>query len=710
MNSSIAKISAIFLSLLTVLVTTNGWSATSLSGGAELSYTKYDASGKDIVSGNSFAQKYSISYAASNLNFKNQPRYYKLMVGYDLIDFSTKVTESNQETEIKQSFGRIKYSGEVGYNASGLPIRFKAYINNNQPLKLTSGLISTSLINDDLAHGISGHGTSISSGVSMAFEPENSYNSSLRALPKFFLEYRDTTQKSSEGFYRIDSRTKELAVAGNKENNWVNYRSMNSENYLQPLDNSSQQQLQIGLVDNRGRRKWSALTNWIDVSADAQFTEVKGFSTAFNLEEYDINFMAIAKRRQWDARTFMNYNRQMKDDALTENARVPLYVKGIYGSDTDWYVSMAASRGRENSFLAQSSETSSTNSISVGGTTFNRSKFTLSSSLNLLTSKSFGGFDSYSVDANLETVSTRRFSDKLGLGSKLTFRTMDDGSDSATSKTWSSKLDLTVTYRPNSNYAYKIQDTIDSGGGAGFIDLNRLESSRSNVRNYLRNYILASAGWTPNARFATSLAGAYDVIKATDLPENSELSVTYRATYDIKEVSYSVDSKYAHKDDGIGVNREYWNSRAQTQYRPDRNNDALLRFTHETEKDAYTANTRVELVQRYSYKFFSRKGEIRNIATLIEEYSFSRSNDSVTSGHSQYLMISGRYSPTDRYSLYGSAKYQKSGPPDSVTMYYNTGLSTDFRLLSASIDYTLAKKDVDNRIEKKLSASVRRSF
>src|SRR6185369_4411742 len=143
-------------------------------------------------------------------------------------------------------------------------------------------------------------------------------------------------------------RLQELAVAGlNRENNWVNYRWLNYENYLQPLDKHSQQQIQIGLVDHRGRRLWSSLTNWIEVSADAQLTVVKSPSAVSNLEEYDINFMAIAKRKKWDARTFMNYDRHLADDTLKEVARVPVYVKGIYGTETDWYVGLSAVRGRE---------------------------------------------------------------------------------------------------------------------------------------------------------------------------------------------------------------------------------------------------------------------------------------------------------------------------------------------------------------------------
>ena len=713
MNSRSVKLSALLIFMASVFAASNGWSAASLIGDAELSYTKYEASekGQDIFSGNSLVQKYFLAYTATNLYYRNQPRYYNIMAGYSLIDFNTKVVEPDQETTIKQNFGKIRYSGDVGYNAAGLPIRFKAYINDNQPLNLKSDINSSNLISDGLAYNLEGRGMSISSGVFFAFEPQTSRNNSLRALPRVILEYRDTKNKSSEGFYRIDNRTKELAVAGlNRENNWVNYRLVNYENYLQPLDNARQQQIQIGLVDHRGRRLWSSLTNWIDVSADAQLTEMKRDSSVTALEQYDINFMAIARRQKWDARTFMNYNRELTDDTLTETARVPVYLKGIYGAETDWHVGLSAGRGRENLLSARTTDTSYSNSISLGATTFSRSSFTLSPSINLVTSKGFGGYVSYSIDSNLETASTRRFSDKLGLAAKITLRAMDDGSNTSTSKTSSGKLDLNATYRPDSKLTFKVQDTIDYGNGAGFIDAT-LKSGGGTISNYLREYVAASAGWLPNARFSTSLQVTYDLVKAGDLPDKTEASVAYRASYSVGTVSYGVDSKYTRRDNGVNGALAHWRSSVLTQYKPDRYNDGLLQLTQDWEKDYNRDNTKLELLQRYSYKFYSTKGLMRNIATLTEEYSFTRTEyEAIASGDVHYLKLSGRYSPTDRYSLYGSAKYEKADPPGSITMYYSAGMSADFRLLSASVDYTLAKRDIDNRIEKKLAASVKRTF
>jgi len=717
MNSNAAKISAILVLLASVFVSSSGWCVSQLNGDAQLLYTKYDASldGKDVFNGSSLVQKYSLAYTTSNLTSRNQPNYYRLMAGYELFDFKTKVIEPTQETTIKQDFGRVKYSGEVAYNESALPIRFRAYINDNQPLGLKSGLNPFGLVSDDLTYDLNGRGKSVSSGVSMEFEPETSNNISVRALPRVLFDYREAFNKSSEDVnYRIDTMTRELAVAGlNKENNWVHYRFLNFENFLVPAENFKQQQIQIGLVDPRGMRKWSSLTNWIEVSADGQLTNIDSLSKDKKLEEYDLNFMAIAKRQKWNARTFMNYNRQMTDEKLIDVARVPVFLKGIYGAETDWYVSLIATRGRENLFSALNTETSYSNTIALGGTTFTRSKFTLSPSLTLQSSKAFGGNDAYSIVTGLETASTSRFSNEIGLGAKTYVKAQDDGSGSSTSKTWSGNLDLTATYRPNSKFTYKILDKIESGRGSGYVSASRLQTATGSVSlgNYLRNYVLASAGWTPNARFATSIEGSYDMISATGLPDNNEASVIYQVSYDIENINYRVDSKYTQINNGFDGTGFSWRSTAQTQYRPDKYNDALLRFIHESDKSAHFETSKKELLQRYKYNFFSKTGEMRNVATLTEEYSFAKSDSSsLVADNRQYLMLSGRYSPTDRYSLYGSAKYEESIPSGAMTMYYTAGLSAEFKLLSASVDYTHAKRDVDNRVEKKLAAAVKRSF
>jgi len=715
MKISFAKIAVQLCILLASGLTATRGAIAAMSGAAELAYIKFDgeADGKKDFSGTTFAQNYQIAYRATNLAHRAQPRYYALKLGYDWKSFDTSADFLGQSLDVKQTYGKFQYAGEFGFTAANLPIRVHAYINDDQPILFRYSLGRFSLINDGLITAIEGRGKFVSSGASLVFSPEFSNDPAIRTLPRLLLDYRETVSKSTEGFFQIDNRTREIAVAGlNQKNNWLHYRRAEYENFLDGRDNYIRQQLQIGLIDQLGDRKWSALTNWIEVSADGQLTNTKSPSPDVALEEYDLNFMAIATRRLWSARTFMNYNRQIDDTGQTETARLPLYVKGIYGAESDWYLSLAALRERQRLISDSKPANSSSNSFTAGGTTFSRSSFTLSPSVSLQTTRDINGIDSYYFSSSLETSSTRRFSDKLGLGARITFRGADDGLGNEGSKTWSTLADFTHTYTARS-YNYKLQETMEIGNGNGYLSGSRLlygSGNSSKVGTYLRNYLAASLSWTPTARFSSYLGASYEFLESTGLRPTTNTNLFFQTSYNNQDVSYRYDMKYLRSQNGYDSDLRQWINNAEVQYRPNRYHDGLFRLTHENDQDLNQDQTTVEVLQRYIYNMFTRTGVVRNIASLSQEYDYKSYKNFGIKSSSQYLMFTGRYNPTDRLSLYGSVRYETSDPGGATTMFYNAGMSADFKLLSATLDYAYARRDTDNRIEKRLSTSLRRTF
>lgn len=690
------------------------------SGEAGLTYVDYDArvAGRDIFSGSMLAQKYNLNYTLTNFVHREQPHYYDLRLGYEWADFSTKVTEPDQDTKISQTSSRFIYGGRVGYNPYNLPIKFSAYINSDIPTSYSSGLAQNSLIGDNLIYAISDTGKSVFSGVTFAFEPDKSRNNVfVRGLPRLYLDYRELEIKNSDVNARMDTRTRELAVAGlNKENNWLNYRSTIFENRLNQADGYTRQQIQIGHVNNLGQRLWSSLTNWIDVSVDGQLATYTSKTPGDNYEEYDLNFMAIAKRQTWDASTFMNYNRLFGQDDVKESIRIPVYVKGIYGADTNWYASANVERGRDKYWTGKATEESYVNSLSLGGTTFNRSSFVIAPSAIVQTTKGSGGADAYSVAANLESFSTGRFSNSVGLAGKVYWKHKDDGVETASRRSWSTGFEFTGTYRPDTKLSYKMRGLIEAGDGLGYLDstgyASYVAAPASNPSpNYLRNYLTASAAWTPSADLTTSLEGSYDTNKVTDRPVYEAASLAYRLTYLKGKSSYRLDSRYETISDGR--RREALRNQFDAQYLPDINHEATLRFVQQYDRIyAYNTNNTYEVLQKYSYKFFTRDGVVRNFATITQEYSYKSAGlvgVNAAGVTTQYLSFSGRYSPTAKISLTGSVKYEKTNP-GMTTLYYGAGLNADFKLLVTTLDYSYAKRDADNRIEKRLAASVKRTF
>jgi hypothetical protein len=702
-----------------LMISSHADARSSLTGIAELAYVNFDAKAdnpltgiKSRVSGDSFAQKYSLTWTSTNLLYRTQPQYYNLSLGYDWLNFDTKISDGSTDTRMKEVFGKFHYDSEVGYNPVNLPITFRAYASDPEPLKFKQSAGIYGLIDDNLVTTIEGRRSAEAYGATFVFEPDMATSTAFRGLPRLHLDYKESFNKSLSGsMYKFDIATKELAVAGlSKQNNWVHYRTLKYEDRLDKSNNYDQQQFQIGHVDYRGRRLWSSLTNWIEVSADGLLTTRRGADSG---EEYDVNFMAIATRRDWDARSFMNYNRIISsknninsDNSLIETAKIPVYVKGIYGSETNWYVMVSAENGSKTLYdSANRKEISYSNTVSVGATTFNRSEFTLSPSLSVTRSKGFGGTDALDLTAAVDTASTARYSNIIGLAARNEFKYSDNGSNSEASKTWYNKIYLNANYRPDHKFVYNISEELEAGEA---LPVNNTIGNIG-LKKYLRTYTVASAAWMPKAAFTTTLNGSYELRKTEDNPDSYDALLMHRLSYEHKEVSYLLDTKYTKKDNLNSHGWEFTNA-GTAMYKPDRYNDGLLRYTYTKSEYNLTSYSKIDLLQRYSYNFFTRTGVIRNLASISQEIGYVSSEGSaMQKSSSKYLQLNGRYLPTEKLSLYGSVRYEKASP-GTVATYYTAGLNADFKLLSTSVEYALAKRDSDNRVEKRLAATVRRSF
>lgn len=720
MKLKLIKISVLVGVIYALISSPQAEARTFVAGEAELAYVNFDAKADDRLTGkqsrykgDSFAQKYAVTWSASNLLYRQQQQYYDISLGYDWLNFDTKTSNGISDTRIKDVFGKLRYSGDIGYNPVNIPISLRIYANDARPVTLSRGSGSSGLIGEGFFRSINGKTRNEAFGVSFTFDPDQARSVALRGLPRLQLDYRESFNKSLTNDYLMDSSTKELAVAGlSKQNNWVHFKTLSYEDHLDKNNNFEQQQFQIGHVDYRGRRLWSSLTNWIEVSADGQLTTRRA---AENFEEYDVNFMSIATRRTWNARTFMNYNRKMttysalSDSKLIESARIPLYIKGIYGSETNWFMSVSAERGTRTTFspltLTSNKLPSYSSTISVGATTFNRSLFTLSPSVSVSTNKGYGGGDSLDFRAAVETNSTARYSSKVGLSARSQFRYLDDGANLSTSKSWAQTVSLKAIYKPDSKFIYRLNEDLEIGDAAPIMYTS---AGNSGTEQYLNSMTTASISWNPNAAFSSSLEAYHNKRSYEFNAGTSETQLSHRLSYDRQQTFYKLDTRYTQKN-YIDLNSSEFDHMGNFQYRPDRYNVATLRYRYNKNDYNSYSYSKIDLLERYSYNFFTRTGVVRNFATLSQEIGFTGEESNGNKNYLHYLLISGRYSPTERLSLYGSGKYE-SGNLGSTTFYYNAGLNADFKLLSTSLDYALAKRDSDNRIEKRFSATVRRTF
>lgn len=700
-----------------------------MSGAAELTYTDFDLkadsplAGNDLrFSGHSFAQRYSLAWKATNMYNRAQPQFYTVSLGYDWLSYSTEYDGTTTKGSIDENYGKFSYSGEIGYNPRNLPLKLYVYATDSSHLSFETNIRSSSnenaLIGDGLYKGISGKLQDESRGFSFEFDPDSARSIAFRGLPRLNIDYRERFIKSdSADFNRIDVVFKELAVAGLvKGNNWITYRNLDYQDRVDGNSSSNQQQLQIGHVDYSGKRLWSALTNWIDVSADGLLTNRKGSLGDFE-EIYDLNFFARANRRTWNAITLMSFTRELSRETdgyaheLEEHVRLPVYVKGIYGSETDWYTNVTLNRGTQNRSTPTGSKANSyENVITVGGTTFSRSAFTLSPMLSVMTSKVFEGSDSLNLKAALETNSTARYSRKVGLAARSELNYLDDGSGSINSKTWNGIVKLKADYLASTKITASFAQTLEAG------EKTVLQESDNGLKPYVHSLTALTAAWTPNAVFSTSLQAAYDWRQHKTTPVASDAYLLHRLTYSKNYMTLNFDSKYQERKQDGNRTREFIHT-GNVSYRPDRHNDASVAYGYTAREYGSVIYSYLEIIERYSYNFFTRTGEARNLATMTQEIGYQSNENGIgridqsrdTKTSKRWLLFSGRYSPLAKLSLYGSIRYEKEDP-GSVAMFYGAGMNADFKLLSTSLDYIYAKRDSDNRVEKKLSAAVRRSF
>lgn len=701
------KITTLAVVLLVTPVVAEAWTQSSLNGSAEVSYVNFsaEANGRNVFSGNTLAQKYSLDWSSTNLYYRAQPRYYIVNLGYDWTSFNTRINDNNSTSDLSRTFGKFRYNGEVSYSPDGQPIRFKAYANNGESTRFqNNGYLG--LIDDGLTYRIEGLVRGYAAGFSFVLDSDQSATAAIRQLPRMYVDYRVSANKAVDTDVNLDSKTTELSIAGlNKENNWLKYRNIKYENFRNTLDNYEQQQMQIGLVDQLGRRKWAALTNWINVSADGSFTNTKGSGSNNYSEAYDVNFHAIATRRNWQARTFMNYNRELQFDKITEKTRVPFYLKGNYSPETEWYANVAADRGRELKISGDVNR-AYVNSVTLGATMFKRSSFTLAPSFALTTSKAFTGNDEYNLNLGVSSSSTRYFSSKASLYAGYLLKYLDNGSGTADSTSWSNNVTLKADYMPTSQFAVTFREDVEYGRGSGYLNKETLNNQlllQSSQETYMHFTTSANVRYAASSAWSTSLEGTHEYLQVGSGQASNIYRVMHNINYNKDDLLASLSSKYDRNDISTLIN-----STGQLQYRPNRYHDALARFSYDKSTINNITSSEMKVVQKYNHNLFTKTGALRNYATLSEEFSFTRTGVNSTFTTSKYLLLSGRYSPLARTSLYGSVKYQSD--PGAVTMFYNAGAVVDFKLLSTSLDYTLAKRDSDHRTERRISASVKRVF
>ncbi|HEY5974071.1 MAG TPA: hypothetical protein VIU41_04955 [Geobacteraceae bacterium] len=725
------------LVLLTMLLVWPADGNAQIKGEASLGYVSYNAEDHTgtLVDASSLAQRYSLMYVTQGDVKHESVGTYKLGVGYQWLSLSASATSpqfGNQNSDI--SAGRALYDGEIWLDPPQLPLKFKAYlrdpgatsfnVDSLPPLNSSNTLLTPGVITD-----INDSGTNINGGFTLTFGVKDSMTSSYSSLfsliPMVMIDYRDTYQHDTNAQNRIDLRSRRLSfISLNKADNWFHYRAARFDNYLDRTQSFTEDEFQLGTIDFRLRRTWIEMTNWIKISTDGRLTSHKGESATTSFEEYDLNFFGIASRRNWEARTFLNFNRHLEQNQLILSQRAPFYLNGVLSADTDWFARYVFDADQRQYNVGPNGKRTN-NTVTVGVNTFRRAPFTLSSTFSMEMAKDTASSDNIAFGGTIETASTRRFSDVLGLQARYNTRLFlsTDNKSGNESTYLTQELAVMGKYTPNQRLTVSLTQQIQAGSGTNPVANSNstittpslgtsgnfvLTQRAQTINDYLRFNTLVEAGWRQNANFSTFVTASADVLTTPGQQNDIILMATHGLNYETPIYSMNLNTTAISRDTS---GRNVYNvvSFARASYRPNRDLDSSASIEYRWLSDNSLNGTWLQVLQRLNYVFWNKMGIRAKLIELTEDFNYTlNEQNSVTLQDSTTVRFTGRYYPTSRLTLMAAA----AGTVDqgAFTQAYTAGIIASFKLLEASADYSYAMRDSDKRIDKRLSATVQRRF
>lgn len=695
-----------------------------LSGSAELGYVSYDASenGRKVLDASSFVQKYSLLYYTRGKARTESRGSYKLAIGYEWSSIDASVSGPGGGTDQSVRSGRPLFDGSFSLNPPSSPFELSAYSRDMSRNTFTNDTLpdlsnGNRILAPNLPTEISQSGTNIESGVRLVIANKQRSGGKLGDLltgvPAIYVDYWDLLSRNTQGGARVDSRSNRFSVsAGGIGDTWLHYQSSSFTDKFFPANSYDRTKIMFGTINQYQRRKWVQFTNWIKLSADARFEQTKYRESGKGEEEFDLNIFGMATRRLWEAKVFSNYNRKIIDRGAPEEIlRLPLYVNGVLGADTDWSMSASTTEHHTGGGVWQESRSSEDN-LSVRLNTFKRSPFTLTTALTLINNKDTDGNGYLGADLSLESISTSRFARTVNLAGSYALRTRYNRANEEYS--YNQDLLLSAYYQPVSAWKISFRETItqgknDTAANTNFSNstvalsqnpLGSVTSLAPPTSNFLRLATTASVAWTPIARFTASVSGTnYLQIESTG--DSMSNAVSAALSYSQPTYSASMGGSMAVQDNGDkDITFE-----TRLVYKPNRNLEMILRGQQNRRESSGTTYNFVDAAQRLTYYIWGSTGVSRKVADLYEEVVYLEQNGETPR---KALTLGGTYYLYARVSLNGRASY--SMQDGSLAQIYGVGLVANMKLLDATVDYTYAKRSSDKRVENRLAATLRKAF
>jgi hypothetical protein len=725
-----------------------------ISGEVSLGYTSYEGSINDTVSSGhrntmsstSLVQNYSLLYSDKGLIYNSRVGRYELALGYNWTALDTTFRSSSnyvappKPNEFSENFnetrGHLLYNGEINIDPKEVPFKLNAYSHDMTRNTITSSN-GTGQANFGSIVGLRNQATGIEDGLNIESGATliagvkngmtNGYNEILRHFPMILIDFKDSINRDLRSINKVDDRLSRLAfVSLNKKDNWFHYRHTQYVDNLNNLNNYSENEFQLGTVDQYMTRRWIDFSNWMKVSTDLQISKRNSSYQSHPIEDINLNLFVTAERAYWNLRTMTTFNRHVDaNELLSYQTTLPLYASGNFNRDIAWN---ARTSFRNNRDINVNGESTSFSNMLAGYRVdaYRHSLFTLSQSFDVEESKS-GLSNFLTFSGGLETTSSPAFSHEYSFGAAYHAKnSMYSNSTDSSTNFVEQRLDFSGGYVPSNTLRFELKqnnvftqgtasafsgDTRDSNTQLSqFTSSGNLSASELGSKSY---YSLSSlyTMWNPLPRFYTSFTMSEGVYKS------DVLAVRY-VTNALSDTSYTNDAwKIKNKLEYINGSREAISNNVSTL-----SNTTSLVYTHSRHLDAnvaasYTSTTAdgvrdtlTNVSQGLNYSYFTRSGISRKLLEFSESLTYSGGSTTENRTLNKALTLGFKYYPISRLTLIGSLGYSYTNSVTDYTLVWNASAVANFRLLQASVDFLSGIRKLDGARENKFTGNIRRSF
>lgn len=701
-----------------------------LTGEAQLTYFNSDTrDNTQHLSAQSLTQRYSLLYNKAEKIANGRFGYYDVSLGYEWLALNTSSKSDSAPSEsFSESKGKIAYSGEVLINPKELPLKLKIFSKDMSRNSFVAGQGA----NTTVASAIMG-GQRLESGATLVMGVKNGmtngYNEVLRHFPMLMLDYSDLINKDKSKLFPVDTRLSRLAfVSLNKKDNWFHYRYVTFDDYIDRRNNFDEVQVQLGTVDHLLQRRWIDFSNWIKVSVDGQLTKHTDASRVNSYEEFSLNLFATARRKTWDMRIFNNFTRtdQNSDGGVVYKTSLPVYVSGTFGTGANWTTN----------FKYDDSHTNGSYFRSVYGgysvEAFNKKLFNLNQGLSVEHISTSENVSSLVTSGSIGTASSARFSRDLTLRAVYDFRDfrrsgpngdasnfIDHGFVVNAGYSISSKLRLTASQsnrftEGTSTYIASSRSLNATMNSSQYLAPRESMSSGTSSYNSLSSI---SLGWAPMPRLSADLTVKNDLYTTSEGNRSSIINVGTTVGYSGEKLKLSSSLSYETKNDnGIKENKIATNNSLNYTFNRSLEARGVLSYNRSLQdniSENVSETLTVEQSLNYNYTpfggFSGKIFEINETATFTETSTQLGSADK-TRLRTYSSLLGAKYYPLRKMMIAGGGRYSFVNNFDDVSFGYYGTLDIQFKLISTSLDYTYGKTLADNRVEKKIMATVRKKF